>query len=83
MSGEDLVGLPAEQEGIGSRERLADDLHHVVAEVGDEPTTVLKVAASVFVGRAGSLHDTVQGKEGGQGEFASGCHRFISSIGSG
>jgi hypothetical protein len=69
MAGEDLVGLPAQEKGIGLLEDAVDDLAHVVVGGWDQPAAILEFPAPVLVRPSGRLHDAVQGQKGGEREL--------------
>jgi len=80
VAGEDVVGLPAEQERVGAPEYLDQERLGLVVEERNRPSAALEAAAAIFVRTAKSLHHPVEGdvRDGGQlhGPVPSACfHR--------
>ena len=68
-AGKDLVGPPAEQEGVGALVDVAEESLGLVVEQRQSPSTALESAAAVLIRAAESLHHSVHGDVGDGGQL--------------
>src|SRR5918999_3239528 len=77
VRGEDLVGLPAEDQVERLPHEFAHNLAHLIVPEGNRPAAVLEAAGGIFLGAAGCLHDPIEADERVHDELPHGSSSLV------